>query len=380
MKLKFATIIFLFSFCITFLQAQSPLKGFQFEEVHGVEVTSIKNQERTGTCWSYSCVSFLESEMIRQGKEAVDISEMFAARQTFLDKAERYLRFHGKANFSQGALGHDVINVLDKYGAYPEVVFDGKIDPKKPHDHTALEAEMLTYLDSLLKNKRSISLDWKAHAEEILNKHLGELPEEFEYEGQNYTAKTFADEVMGINPNDYVSFTSFSHHPFYKPFVLEVPDNFSHGMFYNLPIDELAQVAEHALANGFSIEWDGDVSDRGFNPRGGLAVVPEVDWAELDKEGRKQLFKAPTDEMNITQEIRQTAFNSYSLTDDHLMHLTGIVKDQTGKKYYTVKNSWGEIGPMGGYLYMSESYFKLGTVSILIHKDAIPSEILEKLR
>lgn len=379
MKLKFATIIILFSFSFSFLHAQS-LKGFDFEEVKAVEVTSVKNQDRTGTCWSYSCTSFLESEMIRQGKEVVDLSEMYSARQTFLNKAERYLRFQGKANFSQGALGHDVMDVLAVHGAFPEAAFDGKIDHEAPHDHGAVEKELKIYLDSLLKNKRSIDENWKAHAEEILDTHLGVLPETFIYEGTYYTAKKFAEEVVGVNPDDYVSFTSFSHHPFYKPFVLEVPDNFSHGLFYNLPIDELTQIAEHALKNGYSIEWDGDVSDKGFNPRNGLAIVPEIDWAELDKEGKKNLFKAPVDEKEVTQAIRQTAFDTYSLTDDHLMHLTGMVKDQTGKNYYTVKNSWGEVGPLNGYLYMSEAYFKLGTVSILIHKDAIPTEILEKLR
>lgn len=318
--------------------------------------------------------------MIRQGKEAIDLSEMYSARQTFLNKAERYLRFQGNASFSQGALGHDVIDVLADYGAYPEIVFDGKIDPEMPHDHGALEKEMKMYLDSLLKDKRNIAENWKDHAEEILDTYLGELPQEFEFEGKTYTAKSFASDAVGINPEEYVSFTSFSHHPFYKPFVLEVPDNFSHGLFYNLPIDELTQVAEYALKNGFSIEWDGDVSDKGFNPREGIAIVPEIDWAELDREGKKNLFKAPIDEKKVTQEIRQTAFDTYSLTDDHLMHLTGIVKDQTGKNYYTVKNSWGKMGPLEGYLYMSEAYFKLGTVSILVHRDAIPAEILEKLR
>lgn len=379
MKLKFATIIFIASLSISALQAQD-LKGFQFKEVKAVDATSVKNQDRTGTCWSYSCTSFLESEMIRQGKEVVDLSEMYATRQTYLDKAERYLRFHGKANFSQGALGHDVINVLAKHGAYPESAFDGKVDPEAPHDHGALEKDLKVYLDSLLKDKRNISPDWKEGAEEILDIHMGELPKTFIYEGVYYSPQKFAEEVVALDPEDYVSFTSFSHHPFYKPFVLEVPDNYSHGLFYNLPIDELTKVAEYALKNGYSIEWDGDVSDKGFNPRNGIAIVPEVDWAELDREGKKNLFKSPVDEKQITQEIRQNAFNTYSLTDDHLMHLTGIVQDQTGKKYYTVKNSWGEIGPLKGYLYMSEAYFKLGTVSILIHKDAIPTEILEKLR
>lgn len=379
MKLNFATILILFSLCFSQISAQS-LKGFEFEEVSAVKATSVKNQERTGTCWSYSCTSFLESEMIRQGKEAIDLSEMYSARQTFLNKAERYLRFQGNASFSQGALGHDVIDVLADYGAYPEIVFDGKIDPEMPHDHGALEKEMKMYLDSLLKDKRNIAENWKDHAEEILDTYLGELPQEFEFEGKTYTAKSFASDAVGINPEEYVSFTSFSHHPFYKPFVLEVPDNFSHGLFYNLPIDELTQVAEYALKNGFSIEWDGDVSDKGFNPREGIAIVPEIDWAELDREGKKNLFKAPIDEKKVTQEIRQTAFDTYSLTDDHLMHLTGIVKDQTGKNYYTVKNSWGKMGPLEGYLYMSEAYFKLGTVSILVHRDAIPAEILEKLR
>ncbi len=379
MKLKIALLFILLAFGFSILRAQS-LKGFQFEELNKVAVTSIKNQERTGTCWSYSCTSFLESELIRMGKEPIDLSEMYSARQTYLKKAERYLRFQGKANFSEGGLGHDVINVLEEFGAMPEEAFDGKIDPEAPHDHSALEKALKNYADSLLKNKNTMPENWLAGASKILDTYLGELPQEFEYKGKKYTAESFAKEVTGLNPEDYISFTSFSHHPFYRPFVLEVPDNFSHGMFFNLPIDELTQLADNALKNGFSIEWDGDVSDRGFSPRNGLAVVPEIDWAELGKEDQKNLFKAPIEEKEVTQSLRQKAFDTYTLTDDHLMHLTGIVKDQSGKKYYVVKNSWGEIGPLDGYLYMSEAYFKLGTVSILVHRDAIPAAIMEKLR
>ena len=377
MKLKIATVIACFIFLANFLQAQE-LDGFKMEAVSGVEATTVKSQGNTGTCWSFSCTSFLESEMIRQGKTPIDLSEMYAVRQTYLKKAERYLRFHGKANFSPGSLGHDVINVLGEHGAMPEVAFDGKLDPKRPHNHQALDKELKTHLDSLVKNRRNIDENWLEGIGVILDKHLGELPDEFEFEGKSYTAESFAKEVVGLNAEDYISFTSFSHHPFYKPFVLEVPDNFSHGLFYNLPINELTQLAEYALENGYSIEWDGDVSEDGFAARSGLAVVPEVDWSEI--EDKTTVFNSPIDEKEITQQVRQQAFNTYKLTDDHLMHLTALVKDQTGKKYFLTKNSWGEIGPLKGYLYMSEAYFKLGTVSLLVHKDAIPADILEKLQ
>jgi bleomycin hydrolase len=363
-----------------FSGAQS-LEGFGFEPVVDLETSRIKNQQRTGTCWSFSCTSFLESELMRMGKPSLDLSEMYSVRHTYLKKADRYLRFHGKANFSEGALGHDVINAYVEAGAMPESAYDGRIDPEAPYDHSRMVKDLKTYLDSVLENnRRRLPSDWETGYAQILDAYLGMQPDTFSFEGQRYTARSFADSMVAINPDAYVSLTSFTHHPYYQSFVLEVPDNFSHGAFYNLPLDELVAVTQHALKQGYSIEWDGDVSEKGFSARRGLAIVPAADWGELEEDAQQALFEKPVLESMITPAYRQEAFDTYRLTDDHLMHLTGLVKDKTGKLYVEVKNSWGEIGPLDGYLYMSDAYFRYGTVSILLPKEAIPEEIAEKIK
>lgn len=354
-----------------FAQAENkPATTYEFESVKNLSCTPIKNQQRTGTCWSFSTISYLEAELLRMGKEEYDLSEMYIVRNIYQDKARNYVLRQGKANFSQGSLNHDVMRALAANGIVPESVYDGKAEGDKVHNHSEMEAVMKGFLDGLL-TKKSLSDKWGKAFNCIMDVYMGEVAEEFTYKGTTYTPQTFAAS-LGVNPDDYVSLTSFSHHPFYKKFVLEVPDNYSNEAYFNLPLDELQAIVDYALDQGYTIAWDGDVSEKGFSAREGIAVV-----AKDSK--RKDLFDKPAEEMTITQEYRQGEFESYATTDDHLMHMTGVSKDQAGTKYYNIKNSWGEISDYKGFLYMSDAYFRLKTVGIMVHKSAIPKDIAAKL-
>ncbi|MFT5167119.1 MAG: bleomycin hydrolase [Saprospiraceae bacterium] len=344
--------------------------SYDFTIQNKVECTEVKSQDRTGTCWSFATASFLESEMIRKGNGVHDLSEMFVVRNIYRDKAKNYVLRQGKANFSQGSLAHDLIRVAKKHGIVPESVYSGKLDGAEKHNHSEMEAVLKGMLDGVLKQK-SLSKKWPVAFDCVVDTYLGEVAEEFAYNGKTYTPMTFASE-MDINPDDYVNITSYTHQPYYEPFVLEIPDNYSNGSFYNVPIAELESIVDNAIKNGFSVAWDGDVSEKGFSAKNGMAILPK-------DEKREDLFTNPAEELTVTQQMRQETFESYSTTDDHLMHLTGIARDQKGTKYYLIKNSWGEISDYKGYLHMSEAYFELKTVAVLVHKDAIPKAIAKKL-
>lgn len=379
MKKIFSTLVLILTIAFSIHAQQSEAgEEYQFEIVTENDATSVKNQQKTGTCWSFSTVSFLESELIRMGKGTIDLSEMYVVRKTYPLKAERFVRYHGKNNFSPGSLSHDVINCVHNFGMVPEAVYSGKKNPDDVHNHSEMHRMLNKMLEETIKSK-TLSEEWKASFAAILDVYLGEDPEKFTYNDKEYTPRTFADEVLNINANDYVSLSSFLHHPFNEKFILEVPDNFCDGMFYNIPIEDLTKTVDFALENGFTIAWDCDVSDKGFSARKGIAIMPEKDWKEMTKEEAKLVFETPTKELEVTQEMRQAAFDDYTLTDDHLMHITGIVKDQNGTKYYIVKNSWGENISKKGYLYVSEAYFKMNTISILLHKDGIPKNINKQL-
>ena len=356
--------IFLFLLFPVFVNAQ-----YDFKEVKKLACTEVKSQDKTGTCWSFATSSFLESEILRIGKAEADISEMFIVSNIYQDKARNYLLRQGKANFSQGALSHDAIRAFDQFGAVPESVFSGLKDGQK-HNHSEMEAALKGMLDGILKQKR-LSKNWQSAVKAILDVYIGSADQEFIVGGKKMNPKSYA-KLLGINADDYVSLTSFTHHPFYESFILEIPDNYSNGAFYNVPIDELEEVVDYAVKNGFSVAWDGDVGEKGFSAKEGIAVLP-VD------EKREDLFKQPGAEQYVTQENRQSNFESFATTDDHLMHLVGTAKDKDGDIYYTIKNSWNKIGPYQGYVYMSKPYFKMKTVAILVHKDAIPKKILKKL-
>lgn len=361
--------------------------GYEFEIIHDVEKTPVKSQGRTGSCWSFATHSFLESELIRLGKGEHDLSEMFVVRNIYIEKAENYVRRQGKANFSQGSLAHDVITIADKYGLMPEDAYTGMDAEAGMHDHSELETLLKGYLDGVIKNKAGQlqsaggEIKWRKSYEAILDVYLGEVPASFTYQGKKYNSpKAFAKEILDkASPSDYVTVTSYSHHPFYRQFVLEIPDNFSNGLYYNVPLEEMQAITDNALENGYSVSWDCDVSEEEFSPRHGLALVPEKTWTDKNEEEQRQTFEQPEAEKPITQELRQFTFDNYSTTDDHLMHITGVAKDKNGVKYYITKNSWGEIGPYQGYIYASEPYFQLKTISIMVHKDAIPKKIARKM-
>ncbi len=363
-----------FILCIS-LKAQTVSKdSYRFTPVNSISCSDVKSQGQTGTCWSFSTVSFLESEVAKEKGKVIDLSDMFPVWHTYLAKAQKYLRYQGKVNFSQGSLSHDVINVLKEHGAVPESAFVGKKDEKGSFNHTALEKELLSFLDKCIKDK-SVPADWKAQFEGIMEKHMGRPLETFDYEGTSYSPKSFAKQYLNLNASNYVSYASFLHHPFGSQFVLEVPDNFSDGRFYNVKLNQLSNIVDNALSKGYTVAWDCDVSERGFSAQQGLAILPANETAETTKSDMNNFFSKPHDQMKVTEEMRQNEFDTYELTDDHLMQIIGKSKDQSGNEYYVVKNSWGKIGPFDGYIYTSKEYFDMNTISVLVNKKAVPKNM-----
>lgn len=344
---------------------------YEFETTIDLETTDVISQGNTGTCWSFSASSFLESEITRLTGKQIDLSEMYTVRHTYSKKAWNYVMRQGKIQFSQGGLGHDVINSVSEYGIVPNDVFSGLKDDQKMHNHSRLVDSLKTILKTYLKDSKGYTSDWKQDVEQTLDHYLGDDVKSFMYEGKRYTPKSFL-KMTTLNPNDYITITSFTHEPYYSNFILNIPDNFSNGDFYNVTLDDMVSVANHALKNGYTIELDCDVSEKTFSAKHGLAIVPEDDNANALINVSK--------EKDITADYRQQEFENFNTTDDHLMHITGMLKDQKGTTYYKVKNSWGKNG-LGndGYVYMSEAYFRLKTISIMIHKDALPNAIKTKL-
>ncbi|CAM1333777.1 C1 family peptidase [Tenacibaculum aestuariivivum] len=358
----------------TFLSIGSvTAQKYQFKTVKDIESSQIKSQGNTGTCWSFSTTSFLESEIIRLTGKNIDLSEMYSVRNTYSDKATNYLYRKGKAQFSEGGLGHDVINSVANYGLVPEQVFSGLDIGQNKHDHAELVAVLKAMLDTYIKNPAGeLSSKWKKATQSILDVYLGKHKKDFIFEGKKYTPKSFAEYVK-ISPSNYVSITSFEHAKMYDKFILNIPDNFSNGSFYNVSLDELVLVTEKAIQNGYTIELDCDVSEKTFSSKNGIAFIP-ASTTDVEK-GMKEIIK----EKNISSGFRQSEFENFNTTDDHLMHIVGIVKDQKGNKYFKVKNSWGANKGNNGYIYMSMSYFKLKTISVLVHKDAISNTLKTKL-
>ncbi len=371
--LKRVLFFFLVLFSLSFTHAQEPYK---FTEVIDLEATPVISQGRTGTCWSFSSTSFLESEIIRLTGQQIDLSEMYTVRNTYPKKADNFVMRQGKAQFSEGGLAHDVINSVAEFGLVPNEAFSGLFADETRHNHAELVAVLRSMVETYVDNPgKKLSKKWRLAIDAVLSTYIGENPKEFQYDGKTYTPQSFL-EMTTINPSDYVSITSFIHAPFYSKFILNIPDNWSYGSFYNVPLDEMMQTIDNALENGFTVELDCDVSERTFSSKNGVAVIPEA------SEHNKKALKASYPEKQITQDYRQDEFENFTTTDDHLMHITGILKDQNGTKYYKVKNSWGTDASRnanGGYVYFSESYMRLKAISITVHKDAVGKTITKKL-
>lgn len=358
-------------------------EGYNFETIIDLEATPVKNQGRSGTCWSYATTGFIESEMLRMGKDPVDISEMFTVRNVYYDKALKYVRLHGNLNFAQGGALPDVLHVLKNYGAVPQAVYEGLNYGTDINNHSELEAMLKAQLDEVLKNRNGkLSNNWKEVINATLDSYLGKYPTEFMYEGKKYTPRSFADEVVGINSDDYVQLTSFSHHKFYEMAMIQVPDNWLWADALNLPIEEMMEQIDYSLEKGYTIAWATDVSEKGFSLKNGVAIVPALSYEKMTKEERESMFDGPKPEMMANQEIRQEAYNNYETTDDHGMQITGMVKDQAGTKYYIVKNSWGDRDNdfRSGYINASEAFVRYKTISVLMHKDSLKKEVKSKLK
>jgi bleomycin hydrolase len=365
-----------------------------FKDVKVMLTIPVEDQHSSGTGWSFAGLSFLASEMMRVGKPGVNLSEMFIVWYTYAEKARKHVRLQGNTNFSAGGAFHDVTNVISKYGIVPETAYRGLNYGEEKHVHGELNRIIQEYMGAVVENKnRRLSTAWHDAFTRILDSYLGEIPQYFDYDGITYTPLSFANDYVGLNMNDYVEITSFTHHPFYSKFILEVPDNWSWNEVYNVPLKDLEEIMDYALVNGFTIAWTADVSEIGFVTESqGVAVLPEFPdvsisdaerfrWeAQPEKEPEFYKFDKSLPEQTVTQEMRQIAFDNFRTTNDHGMHIIGTAHDQNGNTFYKVKNSWGNYNRYNGYFYASKPYVNYKTMCIMVHKDAIPYAIREKLK
>lgn len=343
---------------VVFLNAQN--EDDKYELIAEVKITPTKNQQNSNTCWSYATVSFLESELLRTQNKEYDLSENYYVYLAYLQKADKYIRLNGASNVSPGGQAHDVINLLAGFGAYPQNVYEGKAHKYKMHNHEEFDYLVKHFLQGVLKAKSdTLCPQWKPAFEGILDSYLGDLPAKFEYNQKEITPQQFFNDELNLNPSDYVELTTFEHHPFYETFDLEVPDNWSSDAYYNIPLDELSELVKNSIKLGYSVVWDGDVSEETFVHNKCIAYIDDESGNAID--------------------LRQENFDNQTTTDDHLMHLYGLYS-KNGKMYFKIKNSWGKkSNKENGSLYMSEDYFKLKTIAIMVHKAAIPQDLKNKL-
>ena len=371
---------------------------YEFKLIKDLEATPVESQNRTGTCWSFSTLSFLESEIIRNGKQPASLSEMFIARNAYIGKAENYLRMYGKFNFGEGGAFHDIPWVIERFGIVPESAYNGLNYGSDKHKHTEMQKALAAMLEVFAKKPQGgkLTKNWKKAYTEVVDAYLGDIPDNIEdftfvENGVTYNPKSYA-KYLGLNMDDYIGITSYSHHPFYDKFVLEVPDNWALRSVYNVPLDEFMDIMEGAIHRGYTFAWGADVSEKGFSSRDALAILPK-DESTIKEKGKDDVFfnsagaekisnafMQPVKEKNVSQQERQDAFEEQTTTDDHGMHITGIIKDQKGTKYFIVKNSWGTTyNQCDGYFYASFPYVRYKTMNILIHKDALTKAMKKKL-
>jgi len=376
-------------------EAAKPSNKPVFTTIKENPITSMKDQNRSGTCWDYSTLSYFESEVLKATGKTVDLCESFVANKTYMERAIQVVRYHGDCQFAQGGSAEDVLHTLKTHGICPEgaMPFPGSLYGDSLNNFNEFFSLLEPYVAAISKSTaKKISNQWKVGLQGILDAYLGECPEKFTYEGKEYTPKTFV-KSLGLNLDDYVSITSYTHHPFYTAFAVEVQDNWRFPLSYNLPMDEMMKIIDNAIEQGYTVAWGGDVSEDGFTRQGlayaidtkvteSLAGSDMAKWLKMTADKKKNLIdslgcKVP--ELVPTQELRQERFDNWQLTDDHGMQIFGLAKDQNGKEYYMVKNSWGETGDYKGVWYMTKAYIATNTMDYLINKKAIPADIRKKL-
>jgi bleomycin hydrolase len=362
---------------VTTMAANSQETGYTFTMKKELACTPVKNQNASSTCWCFSGISMFESELLRMGKKPFDLSEMYIVRHTYEKKAVMYTRMHGSSTFAGGGEYGDLLSGCREVGLVPDAAYPGLNYGEVKHNHNEMDGALKGFMDAVIKSPK-LTTAWFAGLNGILDAYLGKIPESFEYEGKTYTPASFMKEI-GINPDDYVLLSSFNHHPYYKQFVIEIPDNWAAGSVYNLPLDDFMQVIDNSVSTGYTVAWASDMSDKGFSMKNGVAIIPEKNWSDMNEDELAKIFTGPHPEKVITQELRQKEFDNFTTTDDHGMHIVGLATDQAGNSFYKVKNSWGIVGKYDGFIFVSKPFVMLRTTNIMVNKNAIPPAIAKKL-
>ena len=360
-------------------QGKDVQKYYQIKPVFAIGVTDVKEQGHSGTCWSYTGASFLESEMIKKGKQPVDLAEIYTARKVYLEKAINYLRMHGALTWGDGGELHDVINIYRKYGAAPQIAYTGLINGATKNNFKEMQKDLEGYLKDIVASEK-VPANWKEVFEQKLDTYLGAVPKTFMYNGKMYDPQSFAKEVVGLQDEKYIEMLSVEHKPKYQNTLMAVPDNWSYDYAFNVNMEDIIRTIDYALSKGYTVAWAADVSEKYFSWKNGLAVVPEKDYNDLSAQEQKDYFHVYWNEKTITPEMRQKAFDNYETTDDHAMHIVGLAKDQNGREYYIVKNSWGTNNDNKGYLYVSKNYVRYKTMAIMLNLKGTPKDLVKKYK
>ncbi|EGD33851.1 MULTISPECIES: aminopeptidase C [unclassified Capnocytophaga] len=360
-------------------QGKNVQKYYQIKPVFAIGVTDVKDQGHSGTCWSYAGSSFLESEMMKKKKQPVDLAEIYTARKTYLEKAINYLRMHGALTWGDGGELHDVINIYRKYGAVPQSAYSGLINGATKNDFKEMQKDLESYLKEIVTSEK-VPANWKEVFEQKMDSYIGAVPKTFMYNGKMYTPETFAKEVVGLEDEKYIEMLSVENKPKYQNVFMAVPDNWSFDYAFNVNMEDFITTIDYALSKGYTVGWAADVSEKSFSWRNGLALVPEKDYKDLSEAEQKEYFHTYWNEKEITPAMRQKAFDNYENTDDHAMQIVGLAKDQKGREYYIVKNSWGTSNDNKGYLYVSKNYVRYKTMAILVNQKGTPKSLLKKFK